>query len=30
MAVRYEPFSSDDRDDPFPVYRELRDHAPVH
>ena len=30
MSVRYEPFSRDDRDDPFPVYRELRDHAPVH
>ncbi len=30
MSVHYEPFSPNDRDDPFPVYRELRDHAPVH
>jgi cytochrome P450 len=30
MAVAYEPFSDRSRADPYPVYRELRDHAPVH
>ncbi len=30
MPVLYEPFSSEWRSDPYPVYRELRDHDPVH
>jgi len=30
MPVDYEPFSARFRDHPYPVYRELRDHAPVH
>jgi cytochrome P450 len=30
MPVEYEPFSARWRADPYPVYRELRDHAPVH
>jgi cytochrome P450 len=30
MPVDYDPFSSRFRDDPYPVYRELREHAPVH
>jgi len=28
--VRYDPRSCEWRDDPYPKYRELRDHAPVH
>lgn len=28
--VDYEPFSPEVRDDPYPFYRRLRDHAPVH
>ena len=30
MPVLYEPFSAQWRSDPYPVYRELRDHDPVH
>ena len=30
MAVEYEPFDTRWRDDPYPVYRELRDRDPVH
>jgi cytochrome P450 len=30
MAVAFDPFSPAWRDDPYPKYRELRDHAPVH
>jgi cytochrome P450 len=30
MAIAYEPFSDRGREDPYPVYRELRDRAPVH
>jgi hypothetical protein len=30
MSVRYEPFSSEFRDDPYPHYEALRDHAPLH
>ena len=30
MAVEYEPFQARGSVDPYPVYRELRDHAPVH
>jgi cytochrome P450 len=30
MPVAFDPFSSAHRDDPYPKYRELRDHAPVH
>jgi len=30
MHVEYEPLSPRWRDDPYPVYRQLRDHAPVH
>jgi cytochrome P450 len=30
MPVDYDPLSPRFRDDPYPVYRELRDHAPVH
>ncbi len=30
MPVSYDPFSTEWRDDPYPKYRELRDHAPVH
>jgi cytochrome P450 len=30
MQVSYDPFSAEWRDDPYPKYRELREHAPVH
>jgi cytochrome P450 len=30
VPVSYDPFSPAWRDDPYPKYRELRDHAPVH
>lgn len=30
MDVSYEPFSGEHVDDPYPMYRMLRDHAPVH
>jgi len=30
MHVRFDPFSPEWRDDPYPKYRELRDDAPVH
>ena len=30
MPVSFDPFSPAWRDDPYPKYRELRDHAPVH
>ncbi len=30
MSLAYDPFRSDHRADPYPVYRELRDRAPVH
>ena len=30
MSVEYEPYSPKSRADPYPVYRELRDHEPVH
>ena len=30
MSIEYEPFSPRWRADPYPVYRELRDRAPVH
>ena len=30
MQVRFDPFSPEWRDDPYPKYRELRDDAPVH
>ena len=30
MSVAFDPFSPAWRDDPYPKYRELRDHAPVH
>jgi cytochrome P450 len=30
MSVSYDPFSAEWRDDPYPKYRELREHAPVH
>ena len=30
MSVAYDPFAPEFRDDPFPVYRQLRDQAPVH
>jgi len=30
MPIEYEPFSARWRDDPYPAYRELRDHAPLH
>jgi cytochrome P450 len=30
MAPEYDPFSPRFRDDPYPAYRELREHAPVH
>jgi cytochrome P450 len=30
MSVAYEPLSPDFREDPYPVYRRLRDEAPVH
>jgi cytochrome P450 len=30
MSVRYEPFSAEFRDDPYPHYQALREHAPLH
>jgi cytochrome P450 len=30
MTIAYEPFSAAVRDDPYPVYAELREHAPLH
>jgi cytochrome P450 len=30
MTIRFDPFSAEHRDDPYPLYRELRDRAPVH
>jgi cytochrome P450 len=30
VSVSFDPFSPTWRDDPYPKYRELRDHAPVH
>ena len=30
MSVEYEPLSPSFRDDPYPIYRRLRDEAPVH
>jgi len=30
MSVSYDPFSAEWRDDPYPRYRELREHAPAH
>jgi cytochrome P450 len=30
MHVHYEPFSAEVRDDPYPFYARLREHAPVH
>ena len=30
MTLDYDPFSPRFRDDPYPVYRALREHAPVH
>ena len=30
MTVRYEPFSPDVREDPYPHYAVLRERAPVH
>ena len=30
MGVQFDPLSRDWRDDPYPVYRRLRDEAPVH
>jgi cytochrome P450 len=30
MVIPFDPFSPDWRDDPYPVYRRLRDEAPVH
>ena len=30
MPVEYEPFSARFRDNPYPVYRELRERAPLH
>ena len=30
MSVEYEPYSPKFRADPYPVFRELRDHEPVH
>lgn len=30
MSVRYEPFSPEFRDDPYPHYEALREHAPLH
>src|SRR6185369_10409890 len=30
MPLEYDPFSLRFRDDPYPHYRELREHAPVH
>jgi cytochrome P450 len=30
MKVSYEAFSSEHHQDPYPIYRSLRDHAPVH
>src|SRR5262245_12935397 len=30
MPVEYEPFSARYRENPYPLYRELREHAPVH
>ena len=30
MTLDYDPFSPRFRDDPYPAYRELREHAPVH
>ena len=30
MTLEYDPLSPRWRDDPYPVYRELRDRAPVH
>jgi cytochrome P450 len=30
LPVSFDPFSTAWRDDPYPKYRELRDHAPVH
>ena len=30
VSVSFDPFSPAWRDDPYPKYRELRDHAPVH
>ncbi|MGH0028462.1 MAG: cytochrome P450 [Myxococcota bacterium] len=30
MPVAFEPFSAQDREDPYPVYRRLRNEAPVH
>ncbi len=30
MTVAFDPFSSDLRDDPYPIYRRLRNEAPVH
>ena len=28
--IEFEPFSDNYRENPYPIYRELRDHAPVH
>jgi cytochrome P450 len=30
MSVAFEPLSPQWRADPYPAYRDLRDHAPVH
>lgn len=30
MRIRYEPFAAEVRDDPYPHYAALREHAPVH
>ncbi len=30
MAVSFDPFARDWRDDPYPIYRRLRDESPVH
>ena len=30
MTIEYEPFSSASREDPYPVFAQLRSHDPVH
>ncbi|MBW2312708.1 MAG: hypothetical protein JRH10_00850 [Deltaproteobacteria bacterium] len=30
MTVDFDPLADDWNQDPYPIYRELRDHAPVH